>query len=72
MLNISHKSAEQRWQAYCDEVASLAQRLFGLSLNDLADERQLRDGLQSNESPWELVERLGEKYDLVRIDSTFW
>lgn len=72
MHNISHKSSEQRWQAYCDEVASLAQRLFGLSLNDLADERQLRDGLQSNESPRELVERLGEKYNLVRIDSTFW
>ncbi|SMR75550.1 hypothetical protein [Marinobacterium sediminicola] len=72
MTNTQNQNAEHQWQVYCDAVASLAQRLFGLTLDDLADELQLREGFQSNESPRMLVERLGVKYDLVRIDSTDW
>ncbi|GAA0697503.1 hypothetical protein GCM10009104_27260 [Marinobacterium maritimum] len=72
MPNTPNDNTELQWQTYCDEVASLAQTLFGLTLNDLADERQLQDGFQSNESPSEFVERLGIKYDLVRVDSTYW
>lgn len=72
MPNTPNDSSALRWQTYYDEVASLAQTLFGLTLNDLADKRQLMDGFQRNESPRELVERLGVKYDLVRVDSTYW
>lgn len=72
MTNTPNQNAEHQWQVYCDAVASQAQRLFGLTLDDLADELQLREGFQSNESPRMLVERLGVKYDLVRIDSTDW
>ncbi|PSL12237.1 hypothetical protein CLV44_11972 [Marinobacterium halophilum] len=72
MSNYSEDKTLQQWQSYCDEVATLAQEVFGLTLIDLADKRQLRTGLEDGESPRELVERLGVKYDLIRLDTHFW
>lgn len=60
------------WQSYRAEVARLAQTLFGLTVDDLMDDAQLHDGWQSDETPLELVERLGTKYDLTRIDTAYW
>lgn len=60
------------WQSYRAEVVRLAQTLFGLTVDDLMDDAQLHDGWQSDETPLELVERLGTKYDLTRIDTAYW
>ena len=59
-------------QSYREEVAMLAQALFGLTLDDLVDDAQLHNSWHGDETPLELVERLGTKYDLVRIDQAQW
>lgn len=66
------RPSTQPWQIYCQDVAKLALKNFGLTLEDLADERQLRAGFEDGEAPHELIERLGVKYDLVRLNHTYW
>lgn len=58
------------WRSYREEVAALAQKHYGLTLDDLVSEEQLLDGWKGDESSLELIERLSKKYDLVRVDNT--
>lgn len=68
-MNRSRQIKHISFSAFILEVSQLLQHRYALTLDDATDEGLLRSSYEEGESSFELVDYVGRKFDLVRVDS---
>jgi hypothetical protein len=63
--------AKQTFAEYLKEFQDVLKTRHGIELNDCTDEESVEEAYNDGETVVEFVERLATKYDLDRIDKTY-